>query len=262
MGLVLWRRPGGAPRPALRAAGVLLAAYLVALAPWTAYVSNRAGKFTPVTEGDAAALFVGTYLPGKGTTYGMKRVLGDAVRARNPELRGVENYRLEAAPVLDLIAERHPSLTREEALQVEARKNLRRYALGDPLEFGWMMLDKVRRTWFLSSRAGSLQKSKVTRVYHVILVSACCLLMLVAMARRRSAVAAVCAVLVAYSMLLHAVFVAKPRYNLPLMPMLIAGGVVAAAALLAERRQRLRATVSPSASGSSTASTRESSAIA
>ncbi|HEX8101586.1 MAG TPA: glycosyltransferase family 39 protein [Solirubrobacteraceae bacterium] len=239
VGLVLWKRPGGALRPALRAAGVLLAAYLLVLAPWTIYVSERAGKFTPVTEGDAAALFVGTYLPGKGTTYGMKRVLGDQVRARNPELRGVENYRLEAQPVLDLIAERRPSLTREAALQAEARENLRRYALGRPVAFAGMMLDKVRRTWFLSSRAGSLQKSKATRVYHVILVSACCLLMLVAIARRRSAVAGICAVLVAYSMLLHAVFVAKPRYNLPLIPLLIVGGVVAGAALLAARRSAL-----------------------
>ncbi len=62
--------------------------------------------------------------------------------------------------------------------------------------------------------------------------------MLAAMALRRSLLAAVCAVLVGYSMLLHAVFVAKPRYNLPLMAILMVGGVVAAVALLTARRER------------------------
>ena len=233
--LVLLRRHG--LKPALSVATVLGAAYLLTLAPWTIYVSDRAGKFTPVTEGDGAALFVGTYLPGKGTTYGMKRILGDATREANPRLRGVENYRLEARPVLDLVAARRPELGRQEALQAEARANLERYALGRPLDFAWMMLDKVRRTWFLSSRAGSLKKSKVTRVYHVILVTACLALMLGAIVRRRSALAGICLGLVAYSMLLHAVFVAKPRYNLPLMPLLIVGGVVAAWALFAPRRE-------------------------
>jgi len=225
-------------RFALRSAGALLAAYLVALAPWTAYVSSRAGKFTPVTEGDAAALFVGTYLPGDGTTFGMKRVLGDQVRARNPGLRRVRNDdALPASKVLDLVAERRPGLPREQALQAEARANLRRYALGRPFAFAGMMLAKVQRTWFLSSRAGAVQKSMLTRTYHVVLVASCCLLMAVALVRRRSALAGVCALLVAYSMLLHAVFVAKPRYNLPLMPLLIVGGVVAAATLLDQRRK-------------------------
>ena len=39
--------------------------------------------------------------------------------------------------------------------------------------------------------------------------------------------------LVAQSMLVHAVFVAKPRYALPVLPLLIVGGVVAAAPLAA-----------------------------
>ena len=37
----------------------------VVLAPWTIYASNEEGRFIPVTKGSAAALFVGTYLPGR-----------------------------------------------------------------------------------------------------------------------------------------------------------------------------------------------------
>ena len=234
VGLVLLATRGR--RPAIIAAGVLLAAYVAALAPWTAYVSERAGKFTPVTEGDAAALFVGTYLPGDGTTFGMKRDLAAQVRARNPKLRRIRNPdEIEARAFLDYVSERRPELSREAALQAEARANLRRYALGDPVAFAGMMAQKVRRTWLLSSRAGAKEKSTAVRIYHAVLVTLSCLAMLAAVALRRSAVAGICLSLVVYSMLLHAVFVAKPRYALPLMPLLIVGGVVAAAVLVRRR---------------------------
>jgi hypothetical protein len=61
------------------------------------------------------------------------------------------------------------------------------------------------------------------------------LAMIAAVARRRSAVVGICLSLVVYSMVLHAVFVAKPRYALPLMPLLMVGGVVATALLVRRR---------------------------
>jgi len=237
--LALWRR-GGA-RVALPPAAVLLGAFVLCLTPWTVYASHRTGVFTPVTEGDAPALFVGTYLPGDGTTGGMKEVLGDRVRARDPRLRGVRNSQLKASDVLDLVAEQRPTLSRDDALRAEARENLRRYALGRPLDFAQMMAAKVSRTWFLSSRAGSPNKSDITRTYHVVLVLACLALMLAVAVLRRSALVGMCLALIAYSMLLHAVFVAKPRYNLPLMPLLIVGGVVAGLILLQTVRRRRQA---------------------
>jgi len=227
-------------RSAALPAAVLVGAFVLCLAPWTVYASYRTGEFTPVTEGDASALFVGTYLPGDGTTQGMKSELGARVRASDRGLRGIPNGKLKASDVLDFVAERRPGLPRDEALRVEARENLRRYALGQPLEFVQMMAAKVSRTWFLSSRAGSPNKSDFTRAYHVVLVLACLALMLAVAVMRRSALVGMCLALIAYSMLLHAVFVAKPRYNLPLMSLLIVGGVVAACILL-QRRSALTA---------------------
>jgi len=237
--LALWRRGGGVRSAALPAA-VLLGAFVLCLTPWTVYASHRQGAFTPVTEGDAPALFVGTFLPGDGTTQGMKFELGDRVKAANPHLGNVRDSRLKASDVLDYVAERRPGLPRDAALRAEAKKNLRVYALGRPLDFAHMMAAKVQRTWFLSSRAGSPEKSNVTRAYHVVLVIACLALMLVVAVMRRSALVGMCLALVAYSMLLHAVFVAKPRYNLPLMALLICGGVVAGAILLERYRGRAR----------------------
>ena len=54
------------------------------LAPWTIYASSEEGRFIPVTKGSAAALFVGTYLPGGGTTIGMKEDLETNCAAGTP----------------------------------------------------------------------------------------------------------------------------------------------------------------------------------
>jgi 4-amino-4-deoxy-L-arabinose transferase-like glycosyltransferase len=235
--IALWRRSGA--RSALVPMAVLLAAYVICLTPWTAFASHHTGHFTPVTEGDAPALYVGTFLPGDGTTGGMKTYYADKVRALHPGLRDVSDYSIPAAVYLKYVASKRPSLSRDDALRAEAKANLRRYALGRPFDFAQMMAAKVQRTWFLSSRAGSPTKSDITRAYHVVLVLACLLLMLVVVVMRRSAFVAMCLALIAYSMLLHAVFVAKPRYALPLIPLLIAGGVVAGFVLF-ERWQASR----------------------
>ena len=69
----------------------------VVLAPWTIFASSKAGKFVPVSKGSAAALFVGTYLPGGGTTIGMKMHLEKELRARHPEkTAGVKTYKIPA----------------------------------------------------------------------------------------------------------------------------------------------------------------------
>lgn len=242
--LALCKRGNGVRSAAVPVA-VLLGAFVLCLTPWTLYASSREGRFTPVTEGDAPALFVGTYLPGDGTTGGMKEALGDRVRAAKPQLRNVRNSRLKASDVLDVVAAQRPDLPRDDALRAAARENLREYALGQPLEFVQMMAAKVSRTWFLSSRAGSPSKSDFTRAYHVVLVLTCLALMLAVVALRRSALVGVCLALIAYSMLLHAVFVAKPRYNLPLMALLIVGGVISAFILVEMLRSRRRAQASP-----------------
>jgi 4-amino-4-deoxy-L-arabinose transferase-like glycosyltransferase len=223
----------------LRGPVTFLVATGLVLAPWVAYASYKTGKLVPVTTGDASALFVGTYLPGEGTTYGMKRHLGDKVRERYPELRGIENYDLPAIPVLDYIAETtHPDLPREEAIRREGRNNLRKYALGQPLDFAVMMLDKFRRTWILSSRVGRDSPQRWVRVGHGFLVVFGLIVTAVAIIRLRSLELAMIVGIVLYSALVHAVFVAKPRYNLPPLPLLMVCATASTAMLWAWWRSR------------------------
>ncbi len=235
LALMLW--PGGGARRALTGGGMLLAGYLVVLAPWVVYASARADRLVPVTEGSGPALFVGTYLPGDGSTLGMKRALGDATRARFPALRSTPDERLGGSEVLAVVAARRPELGFTAALEREGRANLRRYALGEPVAFAGLMLRKAQRMWVSPSRVGiSGRRSGALRALHVALVLGCAGLLLAALILRRDPLLAVIAALIAQSTLLHAIFVANARYNLPLMALLITGGAVAAAQLLAAHR--------------------------
>jgi hypothetical protein len=233
------------PRQAVTAAlGVAVAALVVVL-PWTAYATLREGHLVPVTEGEGAALFVGTYLPGDGTTFGMKRELAPAVRARYPRYAHVDPHVIPASVVLRLVADRHPELPRDRALRREAGGNLRRYAGGRPPAFARMMVVKASRMWLVSSRAGIKTKSELTRALHFVAVIVLAVTLAGAWVMRRRPPLTLIIATLAYATLLHAVFVSKPRYALPLLPLLIVGGLAGAAELLAARPGASRLRASP-----------------
>jgi 4-amino-4-deoxy-L-arabinose transferase-like glycosyltransferase len=225
VGAWVWRAGEGPRRGALTAA-VLASAAAITIAPWTAYASMRAGEFVPVTTAGPSSLFIGTYLPGNGTTAGLKRALGDEAKRLNPRLRGRPNSELQAQWVLDVIAARHPDLERGAATALEARQNLVRYGLGHPLKFGVMMLDKgSKRLWSRYARGGARQESVAIRAWHIVLVLLSFSGLAVAVVRQRSLPLATILTAAAALTAVHMLAVSQARYNLPLMPALIAGGV-------------------------------------
>ena len=222
--IVLWR--ARAWRRALTTWGVLAGACALVLAPWTIYASSQEGQFVPVTKGSASALFVGTYLPGGGTTVGMKFALEKQLRAKHPELAGTKTYKIPAKYALDLFIAKHPGLTRDEALQREARHNLIHYSTTQPVSFAKMAFNKAKRMWFFYYRGGGVHYiSTVTRVWQIFLVVACTLGLIAGIWRRRDPVLMAVLLAVALSTAVHAIVVSQARYNLPLMPSLIAAGV-------------------------------------
>jgi len=233
--IAAWRQGRGA---VLSQAGAFAVTAILVLVPWTVYASNREGRFVPVTTGGGPALFIGTYLPGDGTTVGFKKALAPQLRERFPEYRGTKTYKIPATAALKLIAERHPKLRRDDALQREARHNLTEYALGDPIDFSAMMLSKVQRMWLKYYRGGGVHYiSQPTRGYQALLVALGLLGLVALVVRRRlTAPVAIVFVIVLYSTALHAVVVSQARYNLPLMPMFVAGGVAALALAFSNRR--------------------------
>lgn len=251
LGFLWWRRSD--LRRGLLVGGVLAAGALAVVVPWVVYASVRADRFVPITQGSAAPLFVGTYLPGDGHTVGMKRALEAKVKRFRPGLRDIPSFEIEAAHYLDMIAARHPGLSRDAAVRREARRNLRRYAAGRPAEFALMMADKVQRMWTRYARGGARPTSTPVRVWHVLLVAFGFAGLVAGIWRGRSVVLLAVLLAALYSTALHMLVVSQARYNLPLMPSVIAGGV-AGWVLLRRRRVGGRGCSSETPRPASTAS--------
>lgn len=198
----------------------------VVLLPWTIYASAEKGRFVPVTVGSASALFVGTYLPGGGTTMGMKTHIEDELRRRNPQYDGVKTYKIPAAEALEIFAEKHPDLPRDQALQKEARKNLIHYSTTEPVAFAQMQWAKAKRMWFFYYRGGGVHYiSTPMRIWQVVLVILAGAGLLAGFIRRRDPLLGAVLITIAFSTLIHTIVVSQARYNVPLMPSLIAAGV-------------------------------------
>jgi hypothetical protein len=222
-------------RRALITAGALAVGAAVAVLPWSAYASQRAGSFVPVTQGSAAPLFVGTYLPGGGHTVGMKRALEKEVKAFRPELRDIGAFDIPAGNYMDMIAARHPDLAKDAAIRKEARENIDDYAFGEPLRFAEMMGDKVQRMWTRYARGGARHTSWWIRGWHIALVLAAFGGIVLAVWRVRSVPLMVVLAIALYSTALHMLVVSQARYNLPLMPGILAAGAAAWFLLLRAR---------------------------
>lgn len=219
----------------LLAGAALALGTVLALAPWSIQASGDAGKFVPVTDGAGPALFVGTFLPGNGNQAGMKRALEAQIKRRNPRLRDVPVSRLKSASALRTIAQRNPGMERNDSLQREARKNIVRYSKEQPRAFASMLLDKIPRIWMRYSHGRGRDTEAPITVLHVVIVLLSALGLLAGLIRWREPALAVILTILAGSTALHMLTVAIPRYNVPLMPILIAGGAAGVALALRGR---------------------------
>jgi len=250
--VLLARRRTGM-RAALTQGAVIAIVPLLVAAPWIAYASGQAGRLIPVASSGPSTLFVGTYLPGQGGLSGTRRVLEPFVR------RHMSN--LHAVPVADIpgefllrayIRERHPEIVPgpyraipeaalRHALTFEAERNLKTYAVGQPVAYAGMELRKVARMWGGYYRGGTRNPRAWLTTWHrtllaLALAGAFAGLLL---ARRRRPELALLLVPVVASTAVNVAFVAQPRHNLPVLGLLVcagaAGGVLAWQALRTRR---------------------------
>jgi 4-amino-4-deoxy-L-arabinose transferase-like glycosyltransferase len=229
--LALRKRSGRAS--AAGAAAALACGTLLVVVPWVVYASQRVGRPVPVSTADGGPLFVGTFLPGDGTTAGATRALAGEVRRLHPSLRNAPVSKLTGTQALEAVARRHPGEAPSLALRMEGLRNLSRYGLRRPAAFAWMMASKVWSMWSRPSAPGSWRASPATKIAHVAIVLLCLagLAAGLLLRRRDLRLAVILAVLVS-GVLVHSVFVAGPRYALPLFPLLVAGGVAGGARAL------------------------------
>jgi hypothetical protein len=231
--LLAWRADGR--RPALRTAGAMLAGTLLLVAPWSAYASSKRGHFVPVSTGGASNLYVGTYLPGDGTIFGLKRAWADETRRLHPDEFATPVQRLPQTKVLDAVADARPERDREAALRAAALENIEEYALGQPLDYLGMMARKVERLWLrhTTGSRGVGQRPPIL-AFHLVLVILGLGGLIAGLLARRDRTLWPLAVVLGYVTLTNVVLVSEPRHNLPLMPLVVVGGV--AGGLLAATR--------------------------
>jgi hypothetical protein len=216
------RRAGA--RAALLGAGAYLLAAVLALAPWSIYASRLRHQFTPITSSSWSGLFVGTYLPGDGRIFGIREALGDEARAHNPRFRHVRNRNLRTEWILDAVAARHPDVGRSEALKQETLRNLRRYALGRPLDFAAMQARKLERMWVGYDRGTHHATRGWILAVHLLLSAAGLAGLLLGLWRSgHPALWAILACLVTVTAV-NSFFVSEARHNVRLVPLLVAGG--------------------------------------
>ena len=215
-------------------AGVLMAVAVAAvIAPWTIDVSNKLGRFVPVSTGGGKALFIGTYLPADGIHERVKQHLIHQVRGGAP-IPEARLRRIPMQPLLDRVARRYPDLPRDSALGRIGKEHLKHYATHEPVAFARMMLGKVAHMWH---GAGDPSETVAgSALHYAILVLGLLGFALLAL-RRRWETIPIAWLLLGISAI-SGLLLAGNRRNLPVMPLVLAMAGVAIAAAVTRLRSR------------------------
>jgi hypothetical protein len=225
--VAVWLARGAGALGRVRAAAALLVPALLVIVPWIVVASLAERRVVPVSDGGSSALYVGTYLPGGGTIFGLKREFARETRRRVPDTRQLSDLKIPAEKVLRAVAARHPELPPRVALRRAAMHNLSVYGLGHPGEFASMMLRKAGRMWSEPTTGEHPQgrgNSAGEVAVHRGLLAAAVVGLLAGLWRRRDPVLLTIAAIALYSTLDNMILIAEARHGLPLLPVLFAAG--------------------------------------
>jgi 4-amino-4-deoxy-L-arabinose transferase-like glycosyltransferase len=156
-------------KPGLGGAGLLLAALLLPIAPWTIRNVDVLGRVVPISTGSGKALYVGTYLPADGEYQRVKALLVQRYEHRDLAPNSAALDAVDPTPLFDRVAERYPDLSRDAALGKIGKENFSTYFGDDPAGYMAMTARKVGRMW--SSGVGEAMSSGVGRAVQILLVA-------------------------------------------------------------------------------------------
>ena len=155
-------------QPALAGAGLLVAALLAPIVPWTIHNQVTLHRTVPISTGGGKALYVGTFLPADGEYQRVKAMLTERYLHRDLPPHSAALERVDPTPLFDRVAARYPDLPRDSALGKIGKQNLSKYFGEDPLGYAAMTVRKVWRMW--SAGIGEAMESATGRVLQVLLV--------------------------------------------------------------------------------------------
>ncbi len=239
LALALSGRPGW--RVGLLRAAIYLGAVLLTLSPWLAYASELEGRFVPITTAGTDAFFIGSYLPGKGELVPTEEKLAPAVCAHFRNDCG-DYWQQSSAPLFALLRAEHPGKSQEAAVTAANLENVRLYALGQPLAFVGMLGEKFWKMWSTvwSGGNGTYHPSTSQLQHTLYLLLGLIGLLGGALLTRKWELITAAAVLLAIAGL-ATLFNDQPRYNVSLMPLLLAYGSAGLWLLGARAWERLNA---------------------
>jgi 4-amino-4-deoxy-L-arabinose transferase-like glycosyltransferase len=156
-------------RPGLAGAGLLAAALLLPIVPWTIRNVDVLDRVVPISTGSGKALYVGTFLPADGEYQRVKALLVQRYRGRVLDPHSAALEEIDPTPLFDRVAGRYPDLPRDSALGRIGKENFSEYFGEDPLGYLGMTARKVGRMW--SSGVGEAMSSGIGRAVQILIVA-------------------------------------------------------------------------------------------
>jgi 4-amino-4-deoxy-L-arabinose transferase-like glycosyltransferase len=151
----------------------LLVALVLPILPWTIRNIVVLDRVVPISTGGGKALYVGTYLPADGEYQRVKALLVKRYEHRDLAPNSEALNKVDPTPLFNKVAEeetdKHPGLSRDEALGKVGKENLSKYFGEDPGRYMAMTARKVGRMW--SSGVGEAMSTTAGRVVQILLVA-------------------------------------------------------------------------------------------
>ena len=157
-------------RPGLAGAGLLLAALLLPIVPWTIRNVDVLHRVVPISTGSGKALYVGTYLPADGEYQRVKALLYERYEHKSLPPNSEALNEVDPTPLFDKVWKAsYPELSRDAALGKIGKQNFSKYFGEDPVGYLAMTARKVGRMW--SSGVGAAMSSGLGRAVQILLVA-------------------------------------------------------------------------------------------
>jgi 4-amino-4-deoxy-L-arabinose transferase-like glycosyltransferase len=155
-------------RPGFAGAGLLTAALLLPIIPWTIHNEISLHRTVPISTGGGKALYVGTFLPADGEYQRVKALLVQRYLHRDLPPHSEALERVDPTPLFNRVAKRYSDLPRDSALGKIGKQNFSHYFGEDPLGYLAMTARKTWRMW--SAGIGEAMESTAGRVAQTLIV--------------------------------------------------------------------------------------------
>lgn len=221
------------------AVGLMLAALLLPIVPWTIRNIVVLERLVPISTGGGKALYVGTFYPADGEYQRVKAILYHRRTGRWLAPQSQALNEVDPTPLFNEVAARYPEMARDSALGKIGKENFSTYFGEHPLGYLGMTLRKIGRMW--SSGPGAAMSSGLGKVVQVILVLLGVAGLVLLGFRRRWWETLCLAAPIVLVTLVGAATLAAPRRNEILMTLIIPLGALAlaeAAAALSSRGRK------------------------